>query len=421
MIPFNRPSFVGDEPRYIREAIERGQLSGDGHFTKVCNAWIAHQTGAQTAFLTHSCTAALEMAALLADLAPGDEVIMPSFTFVSTANAVALRGAVPVFVDIDPIFLNIDPKAAAAAVTPRTRAIIAVHYAGFPADMDALQAIADAHNLLVIEDAAQALGSTYKGRQAGNLADFGAFSFHETKNVISGEGGALTVNRPELVDRAETIRQKGTDRSRFLRGQVDKYTWVDIGSSFLPGELIAAFLYGQLEKASDIMAVRRALYNHYHTAFADLAASGRLGIPQCPPDVVGNGHMFYLRMHDLDDRERFTAHMRSHDIHTPFHYVPLHSSPAGLKHGRAFGSMTVTNEISASLVRLPLFYTLGSEIETVISVAMDFLRGTNVRAPKPGVTAASYEIPAGSSLGSLAQSEVQPRPAWPTSDLIRRI
>ena len=222
MIPFNRPSFVGSEEDHIREAIARGQLSGDGHFTKLCNAQIAKATGAVTALLTHSCTAALEMAALLADLGPGDEVIMPSFTFVSTANAVALRGAIPVFVDIDPIYLTIDPNATAVAVTPRTRAIMAVHYAGYPADMDALAEISRAHNLVLIEDAAQAFGSTYKGRQTGNLGDLGAFSFHETKNVISGEGGALTINRPELVERAEIIREKGTNRSRFLRGQVDK-------------------------------------------------------------------------------------------------------------------------------------------------------------------------------------------------------
>ena len=383
MIPFNRPSFVGCEAEHIREAIGRGQLSGDGHFTKLCNAWLMQQTGSRKALLTHSCTAALEMAALLADLAPGDEVIMPSFTFVSTANAVALRGAVPVFVDIDPQTLNIDPEAAAAAVTPKTRAIIAVHYAGFPADMDALQAIADAHNLLLIEDAAQALGSTYKGRQAGNLADFGAFSFHETKNVISGEGGALTVNRPEYVERAEIIREKGTNRSRFLRGQVDKYTWMDVGSSFLPGELIAAFLYGQLEMADKIAETRLALYDHYQAAFADLAASGRVGVPHCPADCTGNGHMFYLLMRDIDDRDRFIRHMRDREVYTPFHYVSLHDSPAGLRLGRAVGDMRVTSETSARLVRLPMFYSLGDQIETVIAAALDFMQPTNTKARTP--------------------------------------
>lgn len=369
-IPFNRPSLVGQEIAHLHAAIDRGQLSGDGHFTKACNTVLVELTGAKTALLTHSCTAALEMSAILCDLAPGDEVIMPSFTFVSTANAVVLRGAVPVFVDIDPATLNIDPARTRAAVTERTKAIFAVHYAGFPADMDALAAIARDHDLLLVEDAAQALGSTYKGRPAGSLGDMAAFSFHETKNIISGEGGALTVTRRDLAERAEIIREKGTDRSRFLRGQVDKYTWVDIGSSFLPGELVAAFLFGQLERAPEIKARRLAQFDRYAAAFADLADAGRVTLPVTPPDTTGNGHMFYLLMRDMEDRQAFIAHMRDAGITTPFHYVPLHSAPAGERFGRTEGNgLPVTDDISARLVRLPLFWELGEGVERVIEVA----------------------------------------------------
>lgn len=381
MIPFNKPSVVGDEFLHIQQAVDQGQLSGDGIFTKRCNASLVEMTGARAALLTHSCTAALEMAAILANLGPGDEVIMPSFTFVSTANAVVLRGAVPVFVDIDPSTLNIDPAKVAAAVTARTRAIFAVHYAGFPADMDALAEISRAHGLLLVEDAAQALGSTYKGRLAGSLGDLAAFSFHETKNIISGEGGALTLNRADLIERAEIIREKGTDRSRFLRGQVDKYTWVDIGSSFLPGELIAAFLYGQLEKAETILQRRLALFDRYSRAFADYEATGRLGLPHAPPDTEGNGHMFYLMLRDSEDRDAFIAHMRAAGIITPFHYVPLHSAPAGLRYGRSDGNLPVTVETSARLVRLPMFFRLQDDIDQVISVATDYLRSNQ---PIPG-------------------------------------
>lgn len=376
-IPFNKPSLVGREIDCLREAIERGQLSGDGHFTRACNGLIAEMTGAGAALLTHSCTAALEMAAILCDLGPGDEVIMPSFTFVSTANAVALRGAVPVFVDIDPATLNIDPARVAEAVTDRTRAIWAVHYAGFPADMDALAGIARAHDLRLVEDAAQALGSTYKGRLAGSLGDMAAFSFHETKNIISGEGGALTLMCPDLIERAEIIREKGTNRSRFLRGQVDKYTWVDIGSSFLPGELVAAFLYGQLEQSAAIKARRLALYDRYMEGFADLGASARVGLPVTPPDTTGNGHMFYLLMRDIEDRQGFIAHMRGAGIIAPFHYVPLHSAPAGQKFARFTGNgLPVTDDISARLVRLPLFYGLGEGIEGVITAAQGYFSQT---------------------------------------------
>jgi len=373
-IPFNRPTALGREFAFIARAIRQGQLSGDGEFTRRCNAQIAEMTGAAAALLTHSCTAALEMAAILSDLGPGDEVIMPSFTFVSTANAVVLRGATPVFVDIDPETLNLDPDRVEAAVTPRSRAIIAVHYAGFAADMDRLRMIAAKHDLMLIEDAAQALGSTYKGQPCGSLGDLAAFSFHETKNVISGEGGALTVNRPDLLGRAEIIREKGTDRSRFMRGQIDKYTWVDIGSSFLPGELVAAFLCAQLEEAERIRTRRLSQFAHYSAAFADLADLGKVGLPRQAKDVTGNGHMFYLILRDLGERTDFIAHMRRNGISCPFHYVPLHSAPAGLRLARAAGDMSVTNDISARLVRLPIFYELGDDIEAVIEAANRFLR-----------------------------------------------
>ena len=368
-IPFNRPSLIGNEVRYLREAIRLGQLAGDGTFTRRCEALIEEQTGSPKALLTHSCTAALELAAILCDLEPGDEVIMPSFTFVSTANAAVLRGAVPVFVDIEPETLNLDPERVAAVVGPKTRAIFAVHYAGFPAAMEPLMAIAREHGLLVVEDAAQALGSTYQGRLCGSLGDLAAFSFHETKNIISGEGGALTINRPELVERAEILREKGTNRSKFFRGEVDKYTWVDIGSSFLPGELIASYLYAQLEVADFVHLRRRTLYDRYMEAFASLEESGRVRLPRAPVDGTGNGHMFYLLMRDLEDRTAFIQHMRANDIVTPFHYVPLHSAPAGRQFGRTDGELPVTDRISATLVRLPMFFELGSDVEDVIDVA----------------------------------------------------
>lgn len=368
-IPFNRPSLLANEIRYLREAIERGQLSGDGHFTRLCNARLKELTGAAAALLTHSCTAALELAALLCDLEAGDEVIMPSFTFVSTANAVVLRRATPVFVDIDPRTLNIDPRRIEEAITSRTKAIFVVHYAGIPADMDDILEIAREHGLVVVEDAAQALGSTYRGRMAGGLGDLGAFSFHETKNIISGEGGALIVARGDLVERAEILREKGTDRSRFLRGEVDKYTWVDVGSSFLPGELIASFLFAQIEMMEMVKARRLAMFERYSEAFADLARSGRVRIPYCPADRTGNGHLFYLILPDSAERDRFIAHMGGLSIGTPFHYVPLHSAPAGRRFGRPAGDLSITEDVSARLVRLPMYFDLGIGIEHVISEA----------------------------------------------------
>lgn len=372
-IPFNKPSLIGHEIDYIRDAVHRGQLAGDGYYTHSCNGRIAELSGAAKALLTHSCTAALEMAAILCDLGPGDEVIMPSFTFVSTANAVVLRGATPVFVDIDPQTLNIDPGAVAAAVTPRTRAIFAVHYAGFPADMDALAAIAGQHGLILVEDAAQAFGSTYHGRPAGSLGDLAAFSFHETKNIISGEGGALTINRPELMDRAEIIREKGTNRSKFFRGQVDKYTWVDVGSSYLPGELIAAYLLAQLERESEVRARRLAIFDAYQRAFEPLARQGRVILPTAPAGCTGNGHMFYFILESLALRSMFIAAMKARGIITPFHYVPLHSAPAGQEFGRTDGPLAVTDRISETLVRLPMYFDLGTDIDTVIETAHEVL------------------------------------------------
>lgn len=368
-VPFNQPSFIANEIRYLREAIERQQISGDGHFTRLCSKRLVEVTGARSALLAHSCTAALDMAAILCDLDVGDEVIMPSFTFVSTANAVVLRRAVPVFVDIEPRTLNIDPALIEAAITPKTKAIFVVHYAGIPADMDPILEIAKEHGLLVVEDAAQALGSTYKSRPAGGIGDLGAFSFHETKNIVSGEGGALTVNNPRFVERAEIIREKGTNRSQYLRGQIDKYTWVDLGSSFLPGELVASFLYAQLEMMEMINVRRLAMFDRYSEAFADLADTGRLGIPKCPDDRTGNGHIFYLMLQDAEERDRFIDRMRDRNITTPFHYVPLHSAPGGLKYARVVGSMHNTDDLSSRLVRLPLFFDLGIEIERVIAEA----------------------------------------------------
>lgn len=372
-VPFNQLALVGNEFDYLREALANGHLSGDGPFTRKCNAAIAAKLGGERkALLTHSCTAALEMAAILADLHSGDEVILPSFTFVSTANAVVLRGATPVFVDIDPRTLNIDPQAVAAAVTPRTKAIIAVHYAGVVAEMTALGDIARGHNLLLIEDAAQAYGSTYQGRQAGSIGDLSAFSFHETKNVISGEGGALVVNRADLYERAEIIREKGTDRSRFFRGHVDKYSWVDIGSSFLPSELIAALLYAQLEREDRIRETRLGIWDRYDQAFRGLSAAGRMGTPYIPQHSTGNGHLYYLLARDLGDRTAYIDHMRALEIGTPFHYVPLHSAPAGRKYGRVAGPMAVTDDVTERIVRLPLFLELGADIDRVIEHTIDY-------------------------------------------------
>jgi dTDP-4-amino-4,6-dideoxygalactose transaminase len=354
-IPFNRPYMTGKELWYVAQAHARGHLAGDGSFTRQCNAWLESRTGARSALLTHSCTAALEMAAILAGIGPGDEVIMPSYTFVSTANAFVLRGAVPVFVDVRADTLNIDETRIEAAITPRTRAIVPVHYAGVGCNMDAIMRIAAAHDLLVIEDAAQGLMSTVMGRPLGSIGHLGALSFHETKNVISGEGGALLVNDARFVERAEIIREKGTNRSQFFRGQADKYTWVDIGSSYLPGEIIAAFLWAQMEEADAMTRRRLDLWAQYHQWFAAAEAAGRLRRPIVPRECVHNAHMYYLLLPGLEQRTEFIARLKERGIQAVFHYVPLHSSPMGRRIGRAVGDMTHTDAAGERLVRLPIW------------------------------------------------------------------
>ena len=364
-IPFNKPYLTGREAGHIATAL-LGQLSGDGSFTKRCHAWLVEQTGCPKALLTHSCTAALEMSALLADVGPGDEVIMPSFTFVSTANAFALRGATPVFVDIRPDTLNLDETLLEAAITPRTKAIVPVHYAGVACEMDAIMALAARHRLLVIEDDAQGLMARYRGRPLGSIGHLATLSFHETKNIVAGEGGALLINDPHFADRAEIIREKGTNRSAFFRGQVDKYSWVDIGSSYLPGELVAAFLLAQLEDAVSITQRRLALWQQYHEAFAELERQGRVRRPIVPAHCEHNAHLYYLLFEDLAARTRFIDGMRELHIDTVFHYVPLHSAPVGRRLGRVSGELPQTQSLSDRLVRLPLWPGLEPQQERVI-------------------------------------------------------
>ncbi len=367
IIPFNWPYMTGKELYYIAEAHFNGRLAGDGPFTKRCHGWLEERSYCNMALLTHSCTAALEIAALLLDIEAGDEVIMPSYTFVSTANAFALRGATPVFVDIRPDTLNIDETKIEAAITSRTKGIVPVHYAGVGCEMDTIMDIAKRNNLWVIEDAAQGIMSTYKGRALGSIGHLGAYSFHETKNIISGEGGALLVNDEQFVERAEIIREKGTNRGQFFRGQVDKYTWMDIGSSYLPGEIIAAFLWAQMGEAEAITRKRMDIWEMYHEAFAPLEAIGMLRRPIIPDNCVHNAHMYYLLLPDLTRRTSFIDHLKAKSISTVFHYVPLHSSPAGLKFGRVNGDLAITDELSMRLVRLPLWIGLEANIEQVIA------------------------------------------------------
>lgn len=361
MIPFNKPYMTGEELDCIREAHRNGHLSGEGPFTRRCHAWLEERIGCARALLTHSCTAALEMAAILAGLEPGDEVVMPSFTFVSTANAFVLRGAVPVFVDIRPDTLNIDERLIESAITARTRALVVVHYAGVACDMDPILEIARRHRLPVIEDAAQGILCAYKERPLGSIGQLAALSFHETKNIISGEGGALLLNDPGLVERAEIVREKGTDRSRFFRGQVDKYTWVDIGSSYLPSEIVAAFLSSQMQHAGRITAQRLALWEKYHVRVAGLEAAGHLRRPVIPGYARHNAHMYYVLTHDAPTRTRLLQHLREREIGAIFHYIPLHSSPAGRRHARTHGELAVTDAVSERLVRLPLWIGLGDD------------------------------------------------------------
>ncbi len=373
-IPFNKPFIAGKELHYIAQAVMvESHLSGDGPFTRRCHEWLENKLGCARAFLTHSCTAALEMAAMLFDVQPGDEVIVPSFTFVSTANAFVLRGAIPVFVDIRPETLTIDEEEIRQAVTPKTRVVVPVHYAGMPCAMDEIMEIAENNDLWVVEDAAQALLSTYKGKSLGTMGHLGCLSFHETKNIISGEGGALLVNDPQFIERAEIIREKGTDRGSFFRGEVDKYTWVDIGSSFLPSEMVGAFLYAQLEQAEQIIAARRRIFDRYYHALRSLEEEGLVRLPLVENESVCNGHLFYIIIRSPEERMRLIQHLREQGILAVFHYVPLHSSPAGMKYGRPAGDMSVTDDISGRLLRLPLYYEMRDEdLDRVVAAVREF-------------------------------------------------
>ena len=375
MIPFNKPHMTGRELYYIAQAHFNQMLAGDGPFTKRCHAWLEAKTGCRRALLTNSCTAALELSALLLDIQPGDEVILPSFTFVSTANAFALRGAVPVFVDVRGDTLNLDERLVEAAITPRTKAIVPVHYAGVGCEMDTLLAIAQQHALSVVEDSAQGVMACYKGRPLGSLGHLGAYSFHETKNVISGEGGALLVNDPQYVDRAEVLREKGTDRSRFFRGEVDKYTWQDIGSSFLPGELIAAFLWAQLEEAESVTQGRLRSWQIYHDLLAPLEDQARLRRPIVPAECSHNAHMYYILLPDTPTRDGLMHELRGRGIYAVFHYVPLHSSPAGRRLGRTPQELPVTDSVAGRLLRLPLWSGISvDEQATVVSAIADYVQ-----------------------------------------------
>lgn len=373
-IRFNRPYMTGNELGRIQEAHANGHLAGDGKFTKQCHEWLEKNVGCTKALLTHSCTAALEMSALLLDLQPGDEVIMPSYTFVSTANAFVLRGAIPVFVDIRPDTLNIDENRIEAAITSRTKAICVVHYAGVACAMEPILGIAKRHGLAVVEDAAQGILSSYRGKRLGSFGELGALSFHETKNVISGEGGALLINESRLVERAEIIREKGTNRSKFFRGQVDKYTWVDAGSSYLPGELIAAFLTAQFDQAKAITAQRLSIWDQYYRWAETYEHSGLVRRPIIPDGCTHNAHMFYLLLPDIEARTRFIDALKREGVHAVFHYIPLHSSPAGRKYGRSYGDLSVTETMSARLVRMPLWIGLDEHLDRVCTAAERALR-----------------------------------------------
>jgi dTDP-4-amino-4,6-dideoxygalactose transaminase len=367
-ITFNRPYRTGRESAYIDEAIANRHLSANGPFTERCARWLEELLGASRVLLTGSCTSALEMSTHLVDLRPGDEVIMPSFTFVSTASAVALRGAVPVFVDIRPDTLNLDEGQVEAAVTDRTRAVLPVHYAGVGAAMDVLGQVAAARGLAIIEDAAQGILASWRGQPLGGIGALGCLSFHETKNVTCGEGGALVVNDPALVERAEILQEKGTNRSAFFRGAVDKYTWVELGSSYLTSEINAAFLWAQLESAQDITAERMAIWQRYHEGFAGLEAAGRLRRPVVPDDCIHNAHMYYLLLPDRERRDALIAGLAARGVQAVFHYVPLHSSPAGLRFGRAHGDLDVTDRVSDTLVRLPLWVGMGDlDVQRVVA------------------------------------------------------
>ncbi len=373
MIRFNVPPFTGKETEYIIKAVNNQKICGDGEFTAKCNQWLEEKTGTKKALLTTSCTHATELAAILADIKPGDEVIMPSYTFVSTADAFVLRGATAVFVDIRPDTMNIDENLIEAAITEKTKAIVPVHYAGVGCEMDTIMAIAQKHNLKVIEDAAQGIMSTYKGKALGTFGEFGCFSFHETKNFSMGEGGALLIRDEENIEPAEIIREKGTNRAKFFRGQIDKYTWVDKGSSYLPSELNAAYLYAQLELANEITENRMNTWNTYYEGLKDLADAGKIELPFIPENCTHNAHMFYFKAADLEERTKLIAFLKEKDILAVFHYVPLHSAPAGLKFGRFAGEDRYTTRESERLVRLPLYYNLEKEkTEYIIKCVKEF-------------------------------------------------
>lgn len=373
MINFNVPPFTGNEMEYIKKAVENQKICGDGEFTKKCNAWIEQKTGTPKCLLTTSCTHATELAALLSEIKEGDEVIMPSYTFVSTADAFVLRGAKAVFVDIRPDTMNIDETKIEAAITEKTKAIVPVHYAGVACEMDAIMDIAKKHNLVVIEDAAQGIMSTYKGKALGTIGDYGCFSFHETKNYSMGEGGALLIRDEEKVEEAEIIREKGTNRSKFFRGQIDKYTWVNFGSSYLPSDMNAAYLYAQLEMAEEINDARLAIWNRYYEGLKELKEAGMIELPYVPKDCVHNAHMFYLKAKDLEERSALISFLKENGIMCVFHYIPLHSAPAGLKYGEFRGEDKYTTKESERLARLPLYYGLEMEqVDYIISKVKEF-------------------------------------------------
>ncbi|MBQ8816376.1 MAG: dTDP-4-amino-4,6-dideoxygalactose transaminase [Lachnospiraceae bacterium] len=373
MINFNVPPFTGKEMEYIKTAIESEKICGDGQFTAKCNQWIEERTGTAKCLLTTSCTHALEMAALLADIQPGDEVILPSYTFVSTADAFVARGATVVFVDIRPDTMNIDETKIEAAITEKTKAIAPVHYAGVACEMDTIMDIAKRHNLLVIEDAAQGIMSTYKGKALGTIGDYGCFSFHETKNYSMGEGGALLIQDPEKIEEAEIIREKGTNRSKFYRGQIDKYTWVNYGSSYLPSDMNAAYLYAQLELADEINEARLHVWDKYYKGLKDLAEAGKITLPVIPEGCVHNAHMFYIKAKDLEERTELISFLKKNEIWSVFHYIPLHSAPAGAKFGRFHGEDVYTTKESERLCRLPMYYGLTDEqVDYIISKVKEF-------------------------------------------------
>lgn len=375
MIPFNKPPYVGNEMNYIQDAISKRKICGDGEYTKKCNAWLEENTKTAKALLTTSCTHATEMAALLADIKPGDEVIMPSYTFVSTADAFVLRGAKAVFVDIRPDTMNIDETLIEDAVTSKTKAIVPVHYAGVACEMDTIMDIAKRHNLCVIEDAAQGVCSKYKGKPLGAIGDYGCYSFHETKNYSMGEGGALLISDADNIERAEIIREKGTNRSKFFRGQIDKYTWVDAGSSYLPSELNAAYLWAQLEKSDVIFEDRMKTWNAYYAAFKELAEQEKIELPFVPEECEHNAHMFYLKTNDLEERTQFITYLKEREIAAVFHYIPLHTAPAGVKYGQFHGEDKYTTKESERLVRLLLYYDMTEEErDKVIEAVIDFYK-----------------------------------------------